>query len=49
MTEKQPIQWRSDKQTGVPRRFGVGAMLVITTMYAVLFSALSSKPRPRSF
>jgi MFS family permease len=28
------------KQTGVPRRFGVGTLLVIVTMYAVLFTVL---------
>jgi len=28
------------KQTGVPRRFGVAVLLVITTMYAVLFAGL---------
>ena len=28
------------KQMGVPRRFGVGVMLVIMTMYAMLFAAL---------
>ncbi len=28
------------KQTGVPRRFGMGVMLLITTMYAVLFAAI---------
>ena len=27
-------------QTGVPRRFGVAVMLVVTTMYAVLFAAI---------
>ncbi len=30
------------KQTGVPRRFGVGVMLVIMTMYAMLFAALKN-------
>ena len=29
-------------EAGVPRRFGVGIMLVITTMYAVLFSVLET-------
>jgi len=32
------------KQTGVPRRFGMGVLLVITTMYAVLFAALQRFP-----
>jgi hypothetical protein len=35
---------RPRKQTGVPRRFGVGVMMVITTMYAVLFAVLQSTP-----
>jgi hypothetical protein len=38
------IGWRSQKQSGVPRRFGVGAMMVITTMYAVLFATIQSTP-----
>ena len=32
------------KQVGVPRRFGVGAAMVIMTMYAVLFAALQRTP-----
>ena len=35
---------RPRKQTGVPRRFGIGAMMVITTMYAVLFAVLQCAP-----
>jgi hypothetical protein len=34
----------SRKQTGVPRRFGVAVMLVIMTMYAVLFAAMQKLP-----
>ncbi len=30
------------KQTGVPRRFGASVMLVIMTMYAVLFAAMQT-------
>ncbi len=40
MTEKQPFHLFPRRQTGVPRRFGVGVMLVITTMYAVLFAVI---------
>jgi hypothetical protein len=34
--EPQP----SRREAGVPRRFGIGVLLVITTMYAVLFGAM---------
>ncbi len=40
MSEPAPPIRLPRKQTGVPRRFGVGGMLLITTMYAVLFSAI---------
>ena len=40
MSEPAPPIRLPRKQTGVPRRFGVGVMLLITTMYAVLFSAI---------
>jgi L-lysine 2,3-aminomutase len=39
MSQTQPIP-PGRKQTGVPRRFGMGVLLVITTMYAVLFACL---------
>ena len=38
---QHPVDQPPRKQTGVPRRFGVGVMLVITTMYALLFALLS--------
>ena len=38
----KPVNVR--KQTGVPRRFGVGAAMVIMTMYALLFAALQRTP-----
>ena len=44
MTEQNSIQPPPRKQTGVPRRFGVSVMLVITTMYAVLFAVLQKTP-----
>jgi hypothetical protein len=34
------------REAGVPRRFGVGTMLLITTMYAVLFAVLRSLQAP---
>ncbi len=40
MTDQHPLRPPLRKQTGVPRRFGVGVMLVITTMYALLFALL---------
>ncbi len=44
MTDQHPLRPPPRKQTGVPRRFGVGVMLVIMTMYAVLFAVLQQTP-----
>ncbi len=48
MTDAHPTRRPPRQQTGVPRRFGVGVMLVITTMYAVLFALMSSLRFPPS-
>ena len=44
MTEPAPPSRPRAKQTGVPRRFGAGTLLVIMTMYAVLFTAMQQLP-----
>jgi hypothetical protein len=33
-------------EAGVPRRFGIGTMLIITTMYAVLFAVMQTLRLP---
>ncbi len=44
--DRNPTERRSRRQAGVPHRFGVGTLLLITALFAVLFSLMSSLAAP---